>query len=49
LIDATRAGPVAITKYDRPVVVMVAFEEFERMKAMGAAKTAQSAKRKAKS
>lgn len=33
LIDAARAEPVAITKYDRTVVVMVAVEEFERMKA----------------
>jgi prevent-host-death family protein len=33
LIDAARAAPVAITKYDRTVVVMVAAEEFERMKA----------------
>ena len=33
LIDAARAEPVAITKYDRTVVVMVAAEEFERMKA----------------
>lgn len=30
LIDAARAEPVAITKYDRTVVVMVAAEEFER-------------------
>jgi hypothetical protein len=32
-----------ITKYDRPVVVMVAVEEFDRMKAMGASKATQSA------
>ena len=31
LIDAARASPVAITKYDRTVVVMVAAEEFERL------------------
>ena len=31
LIDAARAEPVAITKYDRTVVVMVAAEEFERL------------------
>jgi prevent-host-death family protein len=48
LIDAARAAPVAITKYDRPVVVMVAAEEFARMKAMETLKAAQSAKRKAK-
>jgi prevent-host-death family protein len=35
LINAARAAPVAITKYDRMVVVMVAAEEFERMRAMG--------------
>lgn len=33
LIDAARAAPVAITKYDRTVVVIVAVEEYERMKA----------------
>lgn len=49
LIDAARAEPVAITKYDRTVVVILAAEEFERMKAAGAPKAAQSAKRKAKS
>lgn len=32
LIDAARAEPVAITKYDRTVVVMVAAEEFDRLK-----------------
>ncbi len=34
LIVAARAAPVAITKYDRTVVVMVAAEEFERMEAV---------------
>jgi PHD/YefM family antitoxin component YafN of YafNO toxin-antitoxin module len=33
LIDAGRAAPVAIIKYDRTVFVMVAAEEFERMMA----------------
>lgn len=32
LIDLARAAPVAITKYDRPVVVIMAVEEYERMK-----------------
>ena len=32
LIDMARAAPVAITKYDRRVVVVLAVEEFERMK-----------------
>jgi hypothetical protein len=27
-----RAAPVAITKYDRPVVVVMAMEEHERLK-----------------
>ncbi len=31
LIDMARAGPVAITKYERPVVVVLAVEEFERL------------------
>ena len=34
LIDAARAAPVAITKYDRTVVVMVAVEEYERLNAL---------------
>jgi prevent-host-death family protein len=34
LIDMARAAPVAITKYERPVVVMMAVEEFERLKAL---------------
>jgi prevent-host-death family protein len=34
LIDVARAGPVAITKYERPVVVVLAVEEFERLKAL---------------
>jgi prevent-host-death family protein len=46
LIDAARAAPVAITKYDRTVVVMVAAEEFERMKAVRAkASNSRRAKR----
>lgn len=32
LIDLARAAPVAITKYDRPVVVIMAIEEYERIK-----------------
>jgi prevent-host-death family protein len=42
LIDAARAAPVAITKYERPVVVMVASEEYDRLMALRAkAKKAQ--------
>ncbi|NKC31601.1 type II toxin-antitoxin system Phd/YefM family antitoxin [Falsiroseomonas selenitidurans] len=32
LIDLARAAPVAITKYDRPVAVIMAVEESERIK-----------------
>ncbi|MBU8537398.1 type II toxin-antitoxin system prevent-host-death family antitoxin [Falsiroseomonas tokyonensis] len=32
LIDAARLAPVAVTKYDRPFVVVMAIEEFERLK-----------------
>jgi len=31
LIDLSRAAPVAITKYDRPVVVVMAIEEYDRL------------------
>ena len=31
LIDLARAAPVIVTKYDRPVVVVMAFEEYERL------------------
>ena len=34
LIDKALAAPVAITKYDRRVVVVMAMEEFERLKAL---------------
>ncbi len=33
LIDLARAAPVAVTKYDRPVVVVMAVEEYERLRA----------------
>ena len=33
LIDMARAEPVAIEKYGRSVVVVLAFEEFERLAA----------------
>lgn len=36
LIDAARVAPVAITKYGRPFVVVLAVEEFERLKALDA-------------
>lgn len=31
LIDLARAAPVMVTKYDRPVVVVMAAEEYERL------------------
>jgi prevent-host-death family protein len=33
LIDLARAAPVTILKHGRPVVVVMAIEEFERLKA----------------
>ena len=34
LIDRARAEPVAVAKHGRPVVVVMAVEEFERLKAL---------------
>jgi prevent-host-death family protein len=34
LIDLARAEPVLIAKHGRPVVVVMAVEEFERLKAL---------------
>ena len=31
LIDAARIAPVAVTKYDKPFVVVMAVEEYERL------------------
>ena len=36
LIDLARAAPVAVSKHGRPVVVVVAVEEFERIQALDA-------------
>ena len=33
LIDAARIAPVAVTKYDKPFVVVMAVEEYERLMA----------------
>ncbi len=33
LVDAARIAPVAITKYDKPFVVVLAVEQYERLKA----------------
>jgi prevent-host-death family protein len=32
LLDSARAAPVVVEKHGRPVVVVVAVEEFERLK-----------------
>ena len=47
LIDLARAEPVTVAKHGRPVVVVMAVEEFERLKVLdvgSAGDTAQSAK-----
>ena len=31
LIDSARIAPVAVTKYDKPFVVVMAVEEYERL------------------
>lgn len=36
LIDLARAGPVAVAKHGRPVVVVLAIEEYDRLKALDA-------------
>ena len=50
LIDMARAEPVAIEKHGRAVVVVIAFEEYERMTTKGGTKgpTANGDRRKAK-
>ena len=48
LIDLARAAPVMVTKYDRPVVVVMAAEEYERLKALDAPATVRATKRKAR-
>ena len=39
LIDLARAAPVTVAKYGRPVVVVLAVEEYERLKALDAGET----------
>ncbi len=48
LIDTARAEPVVIEKHGRPVVVVVAVEEFERLRELSAPETIQSRKQKSK-
>ena len=38
LIDAARIAPVAVTKYDKPFVVVMGIEEFTRLTERGALK-----------
>ena len=42
LIDTARAEPVVIEKHGRPVVVVVAVEEFERLQAIDASAAEQT-------
>ena len=39
LIDLARAAPVTVAKYGRPVVVVLAVEEYERLKSFDASET----------
>jgi len=39
LVDMARAAPVAITKHDRTVLVVLAIEEYERLKRLDASNT----------
>lgn len=43
LIDLARAAPVMVTKYDRPVVVVMAAEEYERLTTLDGGKTGNTA------
>lgn len=42
LIDLARAEPVVVGKHGRPVVVVMAVEEFERLKKLDIEKTGQT-------
>lgn len=43
LIDLARAEPVAVTKHGRTVVVVLAIEEYERLKTLDVPKTERAA------
>jgi prevent-host-death family protein len=45
LIDLARAEPVAVAKHGRVVVVVMAVEEFERMKGLAKKSSSESAAR----
>jgi prevent-host-death family protein len=38
LVDAARLAPVAVTKYDKPFVVVMSADEFERLRAQSTQK-----------
>ena len=42
MIDLARAAPVLIEKHGRPVVVVIAIEEFERLKGLEASGNSSS-------
>lgn len=46
MIDLARAEPVMIEKHGRQVVVVMAVEEYERLKALEATETAQTRTKK---
>jgi prevent-host-death family protein len=48
LIDLARAEPVAVAKHGRPVVVVMAVEEFERLKALDSRKVRSGSEAKKK-
>jgi prevent-host-death family protein len=48
LIDLARAEPVAVAKHGRPVVVVIAVEEYERLAALDRPKPVPTRARKAK-
>ena len=48
LIDLARAEPVAVAKHGRPVVVVMAVEEYERLKALDSHKVHSSPESKKK-
>lgn len=47
LIDLARTAPVTVAKHGRPVVVVMAVEEFERLKAQDTSLAAVGTKRTA--
>jgi prevent-host-death family protein len=48
LIDLARAEPVAVAKHGRPVVVVMAVEEYERLKALDKINAVQARAKDAK-